>query len=414
MTAAVHHLAIITSPVPGHLNPLQVMGAELVALGYRVTVVHVADAARFVTDEAIGFAPLPDRVAGNESLDAYLGKLARPAGMVGLNRMIRATAAMTRALLDGAPRVLERIGADAVIADAVEPAGPLIAQRIGVPYVVGVTGLPLMREENVPPPFLDWAYRPDAVGRFRNRGGYAVSDRLMRPITGVLNTRRKAWGLESDREEPRLHVAQCPSGLDFPRTDLPPRFLYGSSWRRPSIQDPVLPDDGRPLIFCSLGTLQGSRRALFETMAAACAAIGARAVIGHGGGLGPAEEAMLPGQPLVQAFWPQEAVLRHCTAAVLHGGFNSVLDALAASVPIVALPIGFEQPGTAARLVRIGAGRALSPRRLSVRTLAGALEEVLRKPSYRAAASRVAAEMSAAGGAPRAAAAISEALSSSS
>jgi MGT family glycosyltransferase len=399
------HFAVITSPLAGHLNPLQALGRELIRAGHEVTIVHLGDAARFIRDDAIGFAPLP-HPATAEPLDAYLATLAKPTGAAGFRRMIHATAAMTATLLDGAPAVLERIGADTVIADAVEPAGPLIAGRLGLPHVVAVTGLPLMPEAGVPPPFVGWRYRPGAVARWRNRGGHAVSDYLMRPISRVLDERRRDWRLAAD-EEPRVHVAQCPRGLDYPRSELPDCFLYSGPWRGRRIGEVQLPDDGRPLIFCSLGTLQGSRRALFGIMAEACASIGAQAVIGHGGGLTAAEEAGLPGRPLVRAFWPQEAVLRRCVAAVLHGGFNSVLDALAASVPIVALPIAFEQPATAARLVRIGAGRTLSPRGLTVRTLARALSEIIERPGYRAAAGIIAAEIAGAGGSARAAAAIS-------
>ncbi|MET0269584.1 MAG: glycosyltransferase [Sphingomonas sp.] len=407
MTVAARHIGIISSPTPGHLNPLQALGAALIAQGHRVTIVHVPGVDRFVTVPGIGFAALPH---APEPIDAFFWKLAQPGGPIGLNRMIRATAAMTGTLLRHAPAVLERIGADAVIADAVEPAGPLIAARLGVPHVVSVTGLPLLAEESVPPPFLGWRYRTDAIGRMRNRGGYRVADRLMRPVTRVLDACRHEWGLAGDGPPPLVHVAQCPRGLDYPREALPPQFRYGSPWRAAAAADPDVPEDGRPLVFCSLGTLQGSRRGLFATMAAACAMIGARAVIGHGGGLSPAEEAGLPGDPLVRAFWPQEAVLRGCAAAVLHGGFNTVLDALAAGVPIVALPIAFEQPATAARLVRVGAGRALLPRWLGVRALAAALDEVIRAPGYRAAARAIAGEMAAAGGAAGAAATISAAL----
>ena len=405
------HVAILSAPLAGHLNPLQVLGAELVALGHRVTIVHVGGAARFVTDGPVGFVPLAPQIEGRDPLDDYLAMLARPTGPRGFRRMIEATAAMTRRLLDGAPAALERIGAEAVLADAVEPAGALVAQRIGVPHVVAVTGLPLLREAGVPPPFLGWPYRPGAIGRFRNHGGHAVADRLMRPITQVVEARRRNWGL-STADQPRLHVAQCPRGLDYPRAELPPSFRYGSPWRVAPVGTIDLPDDGRPLVFCSLGTLQGSRRALFEVMARACDTVGARAVIAHGGGLDAAEEGSLPGRPLVRAFWPQEAVLRRCAAAVLHGGFNSVLDALAAGVPIVSLPIAFEQPATAARLARIGAGRVLSPRRLGARPLAAALAEVLGEPGFRAAAGRLAAEIAAADGATGAAAAVSAALAS--
>ena len=408
MTTAKRHIAIVAPPTAGHLNPLQVLGRELVALGHRVTIVHVDGVERFVHDSAIGFVAVP--AAGGATLDAYLDLLGRPTGPRGLPRMISATAAMSGRLLDGVPAAIERIGAQAVIADTAEPAGPLIAARLNLPLVASVTGLPLLREEDVPPPFLGWRYRGDAIGRNRNNGGYQVADLLLRPITRVLDDRRRAWRLAADGE-PLTWVAQCPRGFDYPRGRLPDTFRYGGAWRADVAGPGNLPaGDGRPLIFCSLGTLQGSRRGLFHIMARACAAVGGRAVIGHGGGLSPAEETALPGDPLVRAFWPQAAILRHCAAAVLHGGFNTVLDALAAGVPIVALPIAFEQPGTAARVAWSGAGRVLSPRGLRPATLAAALAAVMRDPAYAGAAARIGAEMARSGGAEAAARRVSAAL----
>lgn len=403
------HLAIITAPLAGHINPVQVLAAELHTRGWDVSLVHMEPARRFVTGSTLLFSALPR--GADDMFGAYVEALVEPTGPVRLNRMIRATAAMTSRLLDDAPAVLRQTGVTAVLADAVEPAGPLIAQKLDLPYAVATTGLPLVREPGVPPPFLGWRFRADRWGRFRNRGGYAVTDLLMRPVTNVIETRRRQWGLAKDCG-PRVQVAQCPRGLDYPRNSLPSTFLYGSPWRSEISADADLPADGPPLVFCSLGTLQGSHRTLFAIIAQACAAIGARAVIGHGGGLSREQEATLPGDPLVRAFWPQAAVLKRCSAAVLHGGFNSVLDALAAGVPIVALPIGFEQPATAARIVRIGAGRMLSPRRLSPRLLAAALRDVIDRPSYARAARVLAAEIAAEAGAAGAADAITAALAS--
>ncbi|GAA3715562.1 glycosyltransferase [Sphingomonas cynarae] len=404
------HFAVIAPPTPGHVNPLQVLGSALMDLGHRVTIVHQPDVAPLITDPRVGFTAIPDVTDVERSLRRFNATLAAPTGPVGLTRMIRATAAISERLLDQAPSVLRRIGADTVIADSAEPAGALIAQTLGLPMIVSVTGLPLLGEEGVPPPFLGWRYRDDAIGRFRNRGGYRVSERLMRPVADVLNRHRAAWDLPGAVPAPRLYVAQCPQALDYPRRNLPPQFRYGAPWRSPADESVELPDDGRPLVFCSLGSLQGARRSLFALMAQACAAIGARAVIGHGGGLSAAEAAGLPGDPLVRAMWPQQAVLRHAAAAILHGGFNTVLDALAAGIPIVALPIAFEQPGTAARVAWTGAGEVLSPRTASVRRLALALERVIGQSCYREAASRLAAGINAAGGASSAAAAIDAAL----
>ena len=114
----------------------------------------------------------------------------------------------------------------------------------------------------------------------------------------------------------------------------------------------------------------------------------------------------------MRAFWPQRTVLDRCAAAILHGGFNSVLDALAAGIPVMVLPIGFEQPGTAARIAHIGAGKVLSPRRLSTASLARALRDLLDDERYRNASRRIAGAMAAGGGGAGAAAIIDAALTS--
>ncbi|RZM37529.1 MAG: glycosyltransferase, partial [Sphingomonas sp.] len=299
------------------------------------------------------------------------------------------------------------------IADSVEPAGALVARHLRLPFVTAVTGLPLIREPAVPPPFLGWPYRPDAVGRNRNTGGYAVSDLLMRPVTKAVLAYARRWGLDPDDRHQwshRLQIAQCPAGLDFPRTALPPSFRYGAPWRWYEPVEIVPKADGRPLIYCSLGSLQGARRSLFAAMTAACAAVGARAVVAHGGGLSASEADTLPGDPLVRAFWPQTSILPQCSAAILHGGFNTVLDALAAGVPIVAVPLAFEQPATAARLKRIGAARIVSAAEAGKGGIERALRLVLADPIYRHAARRLAVDMAAAGGVAEAAALVDAAL----
>ncbi|RZM02116.1 MAG: hypothetical protein EOP68_21390, partial [Sphingomonas sp.] len=100
----------------------------------------------------------------------------------------------------------------------------------------------------------------------------------------------------------------------------------------------------------------------------------------------------------------------HCSAAILHGGFNTVLDALAAGVPIVTVPLAFEQPATAARLKRIGAARIVSAADAAKGGLEPALRHVLTDPGYRRAAGLLAAEMAMAGGAADAAACVEAAL----
>ncbi len=390
------------------------LGDALVSRGHTVTLVNMSEVSAMMPRSRVRFAALDHPGDQPGLLNEHFQKLARPSGFVGLPQMIRSTASMTKLLLDALPSRLRQLGVDAVIADSVEPAGSLVARYLDLPFITAVTGLPMLREENVPPPFLGWAYRSDAVGRNRNAGGYAISDLLLRPISKTIASYARRWGLDADQRHQWsqiLQVAQCPAGLDFPRTETPSSFRYGGPWRLNEPADRPVDKDGRPLIYCSLGSLQGQRRGLFSTMTRACAAVGARAIVAHGGGLSHAEASALPGNPIVRAFWAQSSVLPLCSAAILHGGFNTVLDALAAGVPIIAVPLGFEQPATAARLKRTGAGRIVSPRAVSHRTLVSTLHQVLSEPSYRTAAQRLGDEIRRSGGVAEAASAVEAAFS---
>jgi zeaxanthin glucosyltransferase len=96
-------------------------------------------------------------------------------------------------------------------------------------------------------------------------------------------------------------------------------------------------------------------------------------------------------------------VLARATLAVTHAGLNTVLDALSFGVPMLAVPIAFDQPGVAARIVHAGAGERLSHATLTVAKVKAALERLLSTPSYRQRAGMLGEEIARAGGASRAA-----------
>ncbi|MFS8038697.1 glycosyltransferase [Xanthobacter sp. AM11] len=410
--------AVVAPPLPGHYNPLLVLARTLAARGHCVTFLHMADAARLVAGRGADFHPVGQADHPPGALDAYVKRLSAPTGLLGLMGTLKATAAQTHMLCRDLPAALRAMGAEAVIADQTEPAGTLVARHLGLPVVSTATALPLNRELSVPPPFVPWPYDASEKGAFWNKGGYQITDLLMTPVRRVLAAHGAAFGLDPFADggfSDRLTVAQMPGGMDFPRRELPASFHYGSPWRDRASPVPLdgagLPaDDGRPLVFCSLGTLQGARADLFVAVAQAARDLGVRLLIAHGGLLPPREVARLAGLAEVRAFVPQGEVLQRCAAAVLHCGMNTVLDALAEGVPLVAMPIAFEQPATAARLAYAGVAQVVPAGKAGRRRLKAALGAVLSQPAYRQAAGRLAQEMAAGGGVARAADLIEQAV----
>jgi len=112
----------------------------------------------------------------------------------------------------------------------------------------------------------------------------------------------------------------------------------------------------------------------------------------------------------VVQYAPQLELVRRAAVVVTHAGLNTTLESLAEGVPLVAIPMGNDQPGVAARIAYRGAGIVLPLRRLSAVRLRQAIDEVLREAKYRAAARRLQAAIREADGLERAAHLIEDAL----
>ena len=193
--------------------------------------------------------------------------------------------------------------------------------------------------------------------------------------------------------------------LDFPRTQLPSTFHHVGPIRLPLLAEPPLDlpiDPGRPFVFASFGTLQGSRFRRFRKIAKACRELGYQLLVAHCGGLRPHEADRL-GATWVTDFAPQRAALARADLLVTHAGVNTVLDALATDVPMLALPMAFDQPGMAARVIHAGVGLRASCRFATTRCIRTALERLMHERSFRRQAAEIGREVRGAGGARRAA-----------
>ncbi len=78
-----------------------------------------------------------------------------------------------------------------------------------------------------------------------------------------------------------------------------------------------------------------------------------------------------------EPFVPLSHVLPHCAALVSHGGIGTLAQGLAAGVPQLTMPMGFDQPDNATRLQRLGVGRWVVPAKFSGERVASALSSLL-------------------------------------
>jgi MGT family glycosyltransferase len=404
------HFGIISPPVPGHMNPFSALGRELRRCGHRVTVFHMRDLESRVLSEGLNFHSIGEADHPPGTLDRTLEIIGGLSGFSATRFTISAAALSTRMFCRDLPAALQTAGIEALLVDQMEPAGGSVAEYLGIPFITVCNALALNREAGVPPPFSPWMYKKGSLAAVRNRIGYFASRMFLRPITKIVNEYRKTWGLRPHRSPDEsfsklAQISQQVAAFDFPRKNLPAHFHYVGPMRNAS---PVPCDfpwerlDGRPLVYASLGSLQGGRTSMLRCFAAACSALDMQAVISHGGALA-CNGADWPGSPVVVSFAPQLDVLSHAKLALSHAGLNTALDCLAIGVPIVAVPITYEQPGIAQRIVWSGCGIALDPQRLTVTVLARAMERVLCDPSYMTALGLMQKGIRDAGGVTRAA-----------
>jgi MGT family glycosyltransferase len=394
------HFAILAPPLTGHFKPLAALAHELRTRGHRATFVHGAGAEPLASSLGVEFHALSE---GTESVGGWTSAI-----LSGVGGTIGAMARQTELLCRQAPQALREIGADAVIADQLEAAGGLVAEHLRLPYATVASALPINREPAVPPPYLDWPYAPSEKGIKRNRGGYRVADLLMRRLGRTIGREAQRLGLPPRRRledcfSPTLQLAQAVAGIDFPRRELPAQFHYCGPFREARQESWTRPEGTKPLVYCSFGTLQGSRLRLFQRVATACDRLGLSLVLTHCGRLSPEQAARLPGNPLVRDFLPQEAVLREVDLVVTHAGFNTVMETLTEGLPLVALPLAFDQPAVGARIARARVGEVVKPRRATAGRLEEAIMRVLDTPHYRARSGVIAQEIVNAGGVTRAA-----------
>jgi len=419
-TAVMTHFGLICPATTGHLNTMLPLGKELQKRGHRVTLFGILDAksktlAAELEFQAVGESEFPTGAIA-ESI-TQLGKLS---GLAALQYTVNFLKDQAAVMLRDAPSAVKEAGVEALLVDQVSPEGGSVAEFLGIPFITVCSAVVLNREQSVPPYFKTWGYNPAWWARLRNRAGYTLLSRTVKPITGVINQYRREWELPSqfssnDRYSQLAQISQQPSQLEFPRENLPQCFHFTGPYHSPTGREvPNFPDEkltGQPLIYASMGTLQNRLLGIFKSIAEACNDLDAQLVISLGGSASPESLGSLPGNPLVVGYAPQLELLQKTTLTITHAGMNTTLESLNNGVPMVAIPVANDQPGIAARVAWAGAGEAVPLSSVNVPKLRTAIQKVLTEDSYKKNAVRLQEAIQKAGGVSRAIDIVEQAVS---
>jgi UDP:flavonoid glycosyltransferase YjiC (YdhE family) len=374
-----------TTGYAGHSVPLVPFAHACVRAGHDVRV--AAPRSRGAIVEAAGLELHPCADPAPEDLGRLVASLAALSQREGHAHMMSEGFARVapRAVLSDVLDIVDTWRPDVVVRESQEYAGALAAERSGVSHVRVALGLA------------------------------AQEDETLTAAAGAVDELRAELGLAPDPEARALrdspYLTLVPGALEAPSAGSPRaihrfRARDGSGataarWTR----------DARPVVYVTFGSvaaLLGLYPRVYRAAIDALAGVPAQVLVTVGEDAEPAALGPLPPNVRVERWVPQEAVMRHAAAVVCHGGYGSVLGALAHGVPVVALPMfADDQWRNARRVAELGAGTAIGddrgrddgmldgPRPDAFAALPAAVEAVIGDPGYRSAARRVAAAIAA-------------------
>ena len=292
---------------------------------------------------------------------------------------------------------LRRRPADVVVNSLLILGAQLGAEAEGVPCAVLSANVLAFPGWGVPPMGPGVAPAKGRAGRARDALLGRMTHRLWNSGLASLNRTRVENGLAPVRRSldavttSDLLLILTSAAFEFPSFAPPANVrIAGPRLDDPAWVRPWTPPPGNePLVLVGLSSTFQDQAGALGRIATALGELPVRGLITTGPALAGTRIAA-PANVTVVESAPHGQVLEHAAACVTHAGHGTVIKALAAGVPVLALPMGRDQDDNAARLVATGAGERLRPT-ASASRIATALRGVLEKPRYRAAAGRVAA-----------------------
>jgi zeaxanthin glucosyltransferase len=388
-------IGFVSMPLSGHLNPMTALPQRLQSRGNEVVFFGVPDVEPFARAAGLEFVSYGETEYPAGSIDKVYGSVAKLHGFeVVRHTCMNLNPHLTRVAFDYLPEKLATTGVELLVIDTIHFLIELVPLSMSIPYVHIWNILHLDFSGATPASLFSWPLDTSPEGLKRNAASLGTLRAILGPIAEVARGYAEKVGLKIDWNDPAATVSklavitQTPKELDFPGIPWPAQFHYAGPFHddygRAPVQFPWQRLTDAPLIYCSLGTLVNGLDDLYKHILEAIEPLeNVQVVLSVGKNIDPENLGPIPSNAIVVRSAPQIELLKRAALCITHAGLNTTLEALAHGVPMVAIPIGYDQPGTAARIAHHGAGAFIEVDDVTTERLRGLIQKVLQDPTYR-------------------------------
>jgi MGT family glycosyltransferase len=275
--------------------------------------------------------------------------------------------------------IWEDVRPDVVCTDNVT--GFPAVELAGCPWARFVSANPLeMRDRQLPPPLSGLPTADPSQWQAFREEYRRVHEDLFEQLNGF----RTSAGVapcppdEFNTHSPWLNLYLFPQVADYPRSvPLDPTWHRLQSTVRTSEEpfdvDAQVPGVGK-VVYLSLGSLGCMDVELMQRLIDALATTGHRVVVS----MGPLKDQMKLGPRMYgDQFLPQPSILPQCDLLITHGGNNTTCEGFHFGLPMIGLPLFWDQYDNAQRLQETGFGRRLPTYDWTGEQLVGSVNELL-------------------------------------
>jgi len=391
-----------TSPARGHLYPLVPILDELARRGHAIAIRTLASEVPLMQQRGFFAGAISPEIKAIEH-DDYLARSPQRK----MKRAVAVFAARAEHEVADLRAASEAERPDAILVDAMSWGATAVADAWDGPWAQWFPYPLPLPSRDVPPfgPGLKPAAGP--FGRVRDRAlRPLVLGSVARVFLPSLNAVRSTVGVRPFAEVADMFTVAplllylTAEPFEYPRSDWPQsvRMVGPCCWDPPADPPSWLAEMERPLVLVSTSSEFQDDGRLVSTALEALAEEDVEVVATV-----PAAEltrTAVPDNARLESFLPHTPILARAACAVTHGGAGATQKALAAGVPVCAVPFGRDQLEVARRVEVAQAGTRLPAQRLTPDRLRTKIREAMTKAP---GAQRVADGFAAAGGPPAAA-----------